>query len=177
MSLFTLVLFSLFITPQCFAESIEFFWGQENLKKINLRESPHLNGHKLELLSKDLYNPFRKSNRVYEGYDFFNLLDQVYGKRWRDADTITFTALDGFVQVAPVKSMLLKETAHSGIIAFREKNQSGFQSFEKNGKVVNPGPYYLVWTKFDGRSVAQYSDSLKWPYQLKSIKVLKVSKP
>ena len=54
-----------------------------------------------------------------------------------------------------------------------DQDKGGFRTFDKNGKVVDPGAYYLVWTKFVGRSVANYNDDLKWPYQLKSIHLLK----
>lgn len=162
------------------ASEMEFFWGEEVVKTIGLKEMSDgtlkFKEKEQTLKKESVYNPFRKYTRVYEGYDFIELMDNVYGKKWREAEIVRFHALDGFVQSAPVKKMLERTGEHLGVLAIGEEGKKNFVEFEKNGKMVNPGPFYLVWTKFDGRNVANYSDHLKWPYQLKRITVVDVKK-
>ncbi|MBA2403204.1 MAG: hypothetical protein H0V66_00410 [Bdellovibrionales bacterium] len=69
--------------------------------------------------------------------------------------------------------MLEAAKDRAGIISFSDTESQGFSEFEKHGKMINPGPFYLVWTKYESRSIASYTDELKWPYQLKSIHLIK----
>ena len=54
-----------------------------------------------------------------------------------------------------------------------EIDKNGFTEFKAAGKTINPGPFYLVWKKFETRTIANYSDDLKWTSQLKSVYIIK----
>jgi len=116
-----------------------------------------------------LYNVFRQSEHVYEGYDFFQLLDAVYGKDWKKRKTLSFTAADGYVQFCLIDKMLVAAKGKTGFLAYAEKGLEGLGKFMKNGKQVDPGPLYLVWSNFSKADKASHADVLKWPYQLASI--------
>ncbi len=161
-------IFLLFLSKNSVA--LELFWENELVTTFSQEEA------KERPVSHVIYNPFRKHTRKYTGYDFFSFLDSMYGKKWRQSDRVTFTAADGFIQISSVKAMLQKGASHTGMIAFTDGTPGGFLTFQKSGKQINPGPYYLVWTQFDDRSPASYQDPLKWPYQLRSIKFQKLSR-
>lgn len=134
-------------------------------KKI---EAPH---GTLRASDVKIFNVFRGYERVYEGYDLFDLLDAVYGKDWRKAKRISFSALDGYSQVASISKMLAAAKSKNGLLAFSEKGKNGFTPFEKENKKIDLGPLYLVWTNFTEEDKASHADILKWPYQLTLINI------
>ncbi len=70
-----------------------------------------------------------------------------------------------------VSSMLKASKGKVGLIAYKETGIEGFTPYSKNGKLVNLGPFYLVWSNFSEGDKATHSDSLKWPYQLAEINI------
>lgn len=146
----------------CSAQSIDFYSGAQKIKTLPLSELKDLKDY-------DLYNPFRHYQKKYFGVDLFNLLTDVYGSKWKSGTTIKFVAIDGFIQMASIKKMLLESQKHQGVLSVGEDGKKGFSTFKKKGKDLDPGPYYIVWTGFDLKSKADYSHVLKWPFQLKSI--------
>lgn len=147
-----------------YAQELEFYVGAKKVKTYSATQL------KKKAKSFQVYNPFRKALKVYYGLDFIKLLDESVSKRWRRAKVVKFEALDGFIQQVEIPVMVKKlENKHQGILALGEERQIGFADFEKKGKMVNPGPFYLVWTGFDEKAAADYNDPLKWPYQLKRV--------
>ena len=67
---------------------------------------------------------------------------------------------------------LISKKKHIGILSFKEEDSDGFTSFKRGELDVDPGPYYLVWTKFSNKDKAEYGDILKWPYQLTEINLI-----
>jgi hypothetical protein len=171
-----LIVLSILVNASAFAQEIKFLFNSKDvhtLKQSALAKGQvTVNGIELSSEKKAVYNPFRKYTKSYEGYNFFAILDAVYGPKWRQAESIRFMALDGFTQVAPIKKMIERSYEHNGIMAFKEADRKDFEKFEKNGKQVDPGPFYLLWTNFEGRQLASYADHLKWPYQLSQIVIV-----
>jgi len=125
----------------------------------------------LKAIDITLYNVFRGYERTYEGYDFFVLLDNVYGKDWRKQKKISFIAADGYNQFAFIPAMLNAAKNKAPYLVFSEKGKNGFTLIEKQGKLIDPGPLYLVWSNFSEADKASHADTLKWPYQLATISV------
>lgn len=119
----------------------------------------------------EVFNVWRKYKKSYTGYELFSLLDSVYGKEWRQAKQVTFIALDGYRQTAKVADMIKAAEGKTGLVAYKETNKAGFTSFTRGKKTVDPGPLYLVWTGLTEENKARHSDTLKWPYQLKTINI------
>ena len=129
-------------------------------------------------VDKTIFNVFRGYERTYRGYSFREMMTAVYGKKWKKARSITFRSLDGYKQTVRVKKLLKASEENHGYLAFKETGKSGFTKFYKNPKkkgkkkkVVNPGPYYLVWDGYDRDDKGNHADHLKWPYQLASIAI------
>jgi hypothetical protein len=143
-------------------------FSPSQVKSGEIKEKEKEKG-KVKASEVTLFNVFRGYERTYEGYDFFNLLDAVYGNGWREAKQISFVAADGYRQFALIPNMIRAAKDKKGFLAFSEKGMSGFTKIDKQGKQIDPGPFYLVWTNFSEADKASHADTLKWPYQLVTI--------
>ena len=75
---------------------------------------------------------------------------------------VIFRALDGYAKPAPGSLM----AEDGGWVAFADADRpSGFAPLGRKG--LDPGPFYLVWTKPTQRDTNVYP----WPYQLDAIEV------
>lgn len=127
---------------------------------------------KLKAVDLELFNAWRGYSRVYVGYDFFKVLDLVYGKAWRKSYAVKFVAQDGYLSHSKIKPMLKAAAGKTGLLSYKEKDKDGFTSVQKGDKSIDPGPIYLVWSNFSEKDKATYVDVLKWPFQLKEIDVV-----
>jgi hypothetical protein len=118
-----------------------------------------------------LFNVFRGYEKIYTGYDFFELLNIVFGESWKTSQRIIFISKDGYQQFSTIYKMINSAEGKRGFLAFKEKDKKGFSTFFKNGKEVDPGTYYLVWSNFSEMDKANHADNLKWPYRIKSIEI------
>lgn len=139
-------------------------------EQIKSGELLHKHG-KLKSSDVKIFNVFRGYERTYEGYDLFTLLDVVYGQGWKTSRKISFLAADGYIQFAFTPKMLKAAQGKNGHLAFAEEGKNGFTLIEKQGKQIDPGPFYLVWTNFSEADKASHGDTLKWPYQLVTINI------
>ena len=177
MKFFSLIMLGLLSLNAVCAQTIEFYLDQAQVKSFEASEFKKgeikVNDKTINSEKSEIYNPYRKYTKTYQGYDFIALLDQVYGQQWREARTIRFVDQDGYFHNASVKNLLKSSKDFPGYLAYSEADKDGFTEFKAAGKTINPGPFYLVWKKFETRSIANYSDDLKWTSQLKSIHVIK----
>ena len=128
-------------------------------------------GQEIKAVKIKLYNVFRGQEKAYEAYNFYQLLDAIYGKSWRLKEKISFTSIDGYHQVSLISPMLKASETKIGYLAFREGNLKGFEPFQKSGKKIDPAPLYLVWSNFTDKDKASHGDIIKWPYQLIEINI------
>jgi mono/diheme cytochrome c family protein len=83
-----------------------------------------------------------------------------------EAEDVLFKALDGYVKPAtPARA-----GEDGGFVAFGEADRSGFAPMGR--KALDPGPFYVVWTKAAQRDTHAYP----WPYQLAAIELTTVAK-
>lgn len=112
-------------------------------------------------------NPTDSKMHTYEGISLPVLLDQVFGKSWKEFDLVKFTSQDGYQPVIPVESIL----SGSGVIATGEKGYSGFCKLQrKNGETIDPGPFYLVWGNNNIQNLKE-DPWLSWPWQITGIEL------
>jgi mono/diheme cytochrome c family protein len=80
---------------------------------------------------------------------------------------VLFRALDGYVKPSPGTRV----TEDGGYVAFADADRpAGFAPLGRKG--IDPGPFYLVWTKAAQRDTNAYP----WPYQLDAIEVTDLSR-
>ena len=177
MKYFSLIMLGLLSLNTVLADTIDFYQEQTKIKSFDSSEFQKgelvVNDKTLTAEKAEIYNPYRKYTKTYQGYDFIALLDQVYGPSWREARTIRFVDQDGYFHNALVKNLVKGSKDYPGYLTYKEANKDGFTDFKAAGKTINPGPFYLVWKKFETRTIANYSDDLKWTSQLKSVYILK----
>ncbi len=146
---------------------LTFLEGQDPV--FTLSKSKQLQTAKLEEMK--IYNPWRKYERIYVGYNFFSLLESSFGKDWTTSKSLKFIAIDGYIQVVKTKDMLKASINKTGFIAVKEKGRQGFSAFKKGKREVDPGPFYLLWNGFKTDDKVTHGDALKWPFQLKEIHI------
>jgi hypothetical protein len=172
---FILLIFLAIFTTQVLGADLIFKFKGRPVESVSLNK---IKSGKLKFKSGDIhaasvkiFNVFRGYERTYEGYEFFELLNIVYGTSWQQKEKIIFTSSDGYHQIALIAPMLKSAKNKMGYIAFGEKGQSAFTPIIKNGKKIDPGPLYLVWTNFSVEDKASHGDIIKWPYQLSDIDI------
>lgn len=164
-------IFFILITIPTLSKDLVFKKDGKILKEIFLKELK--SGKTLSNSKQDLniFNTWRGYKKSYTGYSLYNLLDSIYTKRWRDSKRISFFAKDGYKQIVATKEMLKQSQGKTGILAYKETMNIGFTKFKRKGKLIDPGPLYLVWSNFSEKEKATHGDGLKWPYQLKTIDI------
>lgn len=174
MSVFKILICS-FLFLSSFANDLIFTKNDKVVVKIKLQD---LKSGRLKIgdnyigsLDKTLFNAWRAYERTYRGYNFFELLDAVYGADWKKAKTINFKATDGYKQIANIKRMLDSSKGKQGYISYTETGKDGFTFYKRKEKIIDPGPIYLVWSNFSGEDKASHGDNLKWPYMLETINI------
>ena len=168
------------ISSHVYAKSLKFKWDDKIKVEFDSKNfaSGRMNvyGREIGSVDKTLFNAWRQYERTYRGYSFYELLDAVYGKDWRNAYRMTFISGDGYRQSVRIVEMLKNSKKKNGYIAFTETGKKGFSRFKRGKKTIDPGSFYLVWSGFDKGNQAKHEDILKWPYQLRTIHILSVQK-
>ena len=166
-----LVLFS----SHVHAKSLRFKWDRETKITFDSKTFASgrldIHGGEIGSLDKTLFNAWRQYERTYRGYAFYELLDVIYGKEWRKAHKVTFVSADGYRQTVTIDEMLKASEKKYGYIAFTETGKTGFSKFRRGKRIIDPESFYLVWSGFARGHQAKHSDPLKWPFQLRTIRI------
>lgn len=169
---FSILILFLFLSQAAFANKLDFKNDGKIVKSFSPNEISQEKLEKINSTEIKLYNPWRGYEKTYVGYEFFKILDSIYGEKWRKSATIKFIAQDGYTSISNIQSMIKASTGKTGLISYKEKDKSGFTLVKKGEKEIDPGPFYLVWSNFNDGDKATYGDALKWPYQLKEIDIV-----
>ena len=153
------------VSTSLFSQELEF--NHANKKVYSVTK----NDKRLNKIKVELWNAWRGYKKEYVGYEFTRALTVIYGEKWKKSSQIVFVCTDGYQPSIDTQKMLkmIKEKNFMGVIAVNEADKKGFTTFKRGDKTIDPGPFYLVWTKFTKDQKATYGDVLKWPYQLKTI--------
>ena len=81
-------------------------------------------------------------------------------------EDVILRALDGYAKPATLAQL----GESGGYVAFGEADGKGFAPM--GARALDPGPFYVVWTKPEQRDTHRYP----WPYQLASIELADVTK-
>lgn len=110
-----------------------------------------------------VWEPHEDRNVTYEGFAADKLFDAVYGDRWKQADEVLFTCVDGYQPVLPVERF----SRHAAYFVFRRLDQAEFQVQNRyQGESDVPlGPFYLVWSNLESHELRAEGAS-GWPYQV-----------
>jgi hypothetical protein len=100
----------IFVNLSVSAEHLNFKFDNKLVASISLADFQsgeiRLNQTSVKMSEQNIYNVFRACQRTYVGYDFFKLLELVYGNDWQKNHSITFVAKDGYTQFTPLGAMI-----------------------------------------------------------------------
>ena len=124
----------------------------------------------VEIVTVD--NPTDSKLHTYQGILLPVLLDQVFGKAWKEFDIVKFKTSDGYQPVIPTESI----KKGNGLISTGEKGFQGFQKLQRlNGESVDPGPFFLVWENIKNARSKQ-DPWLSWPWQITEIELTSIAR-
>jgi mono/diheme cytochrome c family protein len=115
--------------------------------------------------------PYEQREVEFDALPLRELLDAVYGERWRSEEELLFTCRDGYEPSVPVRRVL----EHRAWLAFARPDASGFEIDKLESgehKPIDLSPFYLVWENLDDPLMLQESD-YGWPYQLVAIDLIR----
>ena len=117
-----------------------------------------------------LDDPYYEARKTFQACPLRRVLELGFGSaKAIEGQDVLLRARDGYVKPAS-GARLLEDGAY---LAFADARLSGdgpprWEPIDR--KQVDPGPYYLVWTKPEQRDAQRYP----WPYQLASIEVASI---
>jgi cytochrome c2 len=150
------------------AQALRFAWHGKPVATRGLAELKRLAQPALVRV----HEPYEEKPAEFEGLSFAEILDAVYGERWRSAEEILFTCSDGYQPTMPVERVL----GHRAWLAFRRADRPDFSidKFESGARRrVEVGPFYLVWDNLKD-AVVRMDGDYGWPYQLVGIDFIRV---
>jgi mono/diheme cytochrome c family protein len=117
--------------------------------------------------SIDVDDPYYEARKRYRACPLAAVLEAGFGvpAGRLDGEDVLFRALDGYVK----PSTAARAGEDGGFVAFGEAGREGFAAMGRRG--LDPGPFYVVWTKAAQRDPHQYP----WPYQLAAIELTSVA--
>jgi len=115
-------------------------------------------------------DPHDQTPRQFVVLDTVQLFSSVsiYGEKWRKAEEVLFTCVDGYQPSIPV-SRFLQQTSY---LAVAYENGKPFEISNKlqNQENVPLGPLYLIW---DNMAQETAGDASVWPYQIASVDLVR----
>jgi cytochrome c553 len=152
-----------FISPALGGDSVlEFRASGKLVNKISLAElKDNIKSHEIKV-----FNSIAGKEKNYEAFSIKDILNFVYHTQWTSEkySDIAFIALDGYEAV----SQSVKLNEDGGFLAFRDADvNDGWELVGK--KMVDPGPYFLVWTGEIQTTINAYP----WPWQVIQINLLR----
>jgi mono/diheme cytochrome c family protein len=118
-----------------------------------------------------VFEPYEEQSVRFRAVDFREVLDEVYGPRWRAEEEILFTCRDGYQPAVPVERML----QFRPFLAFDREDAEGFSILKRESgkrRRVELGPFYLVWDNLEDEVLRRDGD-YGWPYQLVGVDLIR----
>jgi mono/diheme cytochrome c family protein len=112
-------------------------------------------------------NPSTGQPASYRGAGLTELLNRVYGERWKSAGLVKFVTVDGYQPVVTVEAI----QRHQGLMAYADAGTDRLRPLgDGHGGTVDPGPFYLVWENRKDTG-ARTDPWLQWPWQLARVEL------
>jgi mono/diheme cytochrome c family protein len=95
--------------------------------------------------------------------------DSVYGDKWRKAEELLFTCVDGYQPSIP----LARFGQYAAYFAFGREGATAFTLINntEKGRLAQLSPLYLIWDTIRAPEIKQ-SEVVSWPYQLKAFDLI-----
>jgi hypothetical protein len=117
----------------------------------------------------EVFDPVENRNKTFRGVSTNQLLDQVYGEKWRQQEEMLTTALDGYQSAFPIAKLL----NYDSYVVYEQVDRPQFILIKAaDGKLVELGPFWLVWDNITAPEL-KASVSYAWPWQLSGFELVK----
>lgn len=106
---------------------------------------------------------------TYRGYPIRKVFQSIFGNSWRNASSIEFRALDGYVSRIPIARF----QQYQALLAFEKADGGKFEvpNLAQHKSTVSLGPYYLAWNNVRQPNLIK-DGATYWPYQAVEISLI-----
>jgi mono/diheme cytochrome c family protein len=118
-----------------------------------------------------VFEPYESQPAVFRALPFNEVLDAVYGERWREEEEMLFTCRDGYQPSIPVARLI----EYKAWLAFDRSGSDGFSILKLESgerRPVELSPYYLIWDNLEDLELQSEGD-YGWPYQLVGVDLIR----
>jgi len=123
-----------------------------------------------EPVQVEVFEPHQRTKMTFEALPLPQVLDDAYGRIWREREAIVFTCRDGYEPTIAVRRIL----NHSAFLALGRPGPQEFTIVDaRHGapREVNLGPFYVIWENLDDAKI-RAEDDYGWPYQVVRIELV-----
>lgn len=140
----------------------------EDLRAISLENLKKL----IPPLKVEVLEPYGSQKHGYIGFPLNQLLNAVYGDRWKHVNHILFTCKDGYQASIPTESFI----RFRSYLVYDRADDKEFTLIDKTygDEPVSLGPFYLVWDDIKSHEVRKIG--AHWPYQITTIDLIDFSR-
>jgi len=116
-----------------------------------------------------IIEPHLNAKVTYVGRPFNDVLDELFGVKWRKQEEVLLTCADGYQSSIAAEKFL----SHKAWLVWERGDQGAFELKNKlqGGEIVPLGPYYLVWDNQDDAGILS-EGATDFPYQITSVDLI-----
>jgi mono/diheme cytochrome c family protein len=118
-----------------------------------------------------VFEPYEGKPATFRALPFNQILDAIYGDKWRNEEELLITCRDGYQPAFPVRRLL----DYRAWLAFDRTDSAAFSILKLESGARRPvdlSPYYLVWENLDDLELRRQGD-YGWPYQLVGVDLIR----
>lgn len=169
MNLLILTFFLIFLrfSPLCADQFIlTFKFEGKTIKELNKNELNEF----AEIHEIAVFEPNELGEITFIGYDFNDLLKNIYGDNFSKDRDLLVKCADGYQPVIPA----IKFTEYKSYLTYKIKYRHSFSVTSKNqgGENIDLGRYYLIWDNLGNRELLKQG-SYDFPYQIMEFDLIK----
>ena len=163
------ILFTYFLwvsTNLCFAQTkaddFQLFLNGQNQKIYSIEEMKQMKSTQVEF-----YDHVTRKTDFYKGVPFLSLINLIEANQVKKIVEVELTSVNGYKAYFPIESFYKVDA----ILTYQAVGESKFERFsQKEKKMVNLGPYYLVW---DFKTIGKFDkNQFNSVYQITKINLI-----
>ena len=130
-----------------------------------------VSGHYVTVVEPHLSDSLHTTHVTYLAVGAEQVLDHLFGRRWQSSDyDVVFSAADGYQFAGRPERF----TQYKAYLAYARGDGDAFTLVNKEGRLTELGPYYLVWDNIQDPSLVMQG-AYGWPYEVLQVDLRPVS--
>jgi hypothetical protein len=136
-----------------------------------LLQQMKVTGQPVTVVEPHQSDPSHRTNITYLAVPANQVLDHLFGRRWRSPDSdVVFFAIDEYQFAGGFKQF----EKYNAYLAFARADGEPFTIINKKGAQTELGAYYLIWDNIKAPALINH-DGYGWPYQVARVNLRPVS--